>query len=516
MAGFCGNCGTPLQDEGGFCGQCGTKAVPPQAEVFTEPAAPSIDVPGSSAAPPDPAPAAATAPFTAPPVSPPAPPALSASESASNPDAPDSPDGLLATPPLQDFQQVVAPTGKSTVAARTSNSRMVLFVIAAVVIAVLIVAVVRNHKSNAAYDNHESALDAIGFNNPLAITVQLDQVPPIPNGQYNDDNASLAALLIRANYASTQPSPDSAPWWHFNVSGGTLNGNAFTFDAGSRVISSRSDEQSWTEGSVQYFAETITYSIDLNGQLKKVVKAPLDGLTLRFVAMKDPAIGTWQISNDPTRGTKFSQDDVTLLSNRLAAVGSDALGVLTVEIYRARNEAFQEIQNRLASDGTLERNATDPHVLVSKKNQIMFYKGDTINNPQSTTIGALKSYCSALQAAGKSWHLATSQDIQEMIAPVTPSSTVINVIDTPDHRLWEDFSTPESPGFQIITDSAQMYFSYTQTSHDFKAVSYQLQFQGSQFIPSVEQTTYDIIAADADTAPLRGLPIKVVCVANFN
>ena len=420
------------------------------------------------------------------------------------------------SPPRSDFQQELAPTGKSTASARRSNPWIAVSVIAAVVMVVVIVAVVSNRKSNAAYDNHESVLDAIGFNNPLAITVQLDRVSSNPNSQDNDENASLAALLIRSNYASTQPSPGAAPWWHFNVSGGTLNGNAFTFNAGSRVISSRSDEQSWSENSVQYFAETITYSIELNDQLTKVVNASFDGLTLRFVAMKDPAIGTWQISSDPMRGTKFNQDDVTMLSNRLAAVGSGAIGILAVEINRARNEAFQEIQNQLASDGTLERSGTDPRVLVSKKNQIMFYKGDTIINPQSTTIGALKSYCSAIQAAGKNWHLATSQDIQKMIAPVNSSSTVINVIDTPDHRLWEDFSTPDSPGFQFITDSAQMYFSYTQTSHDFKATSYQLQFEGSQFIPSVEQVTYDIIAIDADTAPLRGLPIKVVCAANFN
>jgi len=298
-------------------------------------------------------------------------------------------------------------------------------------------------------------LNAIGFNTPLAITVQLDRVSPDPNSQGVDGNASLAALLIRSQYVSTLPSPNSAPWWHFNVSGGTLNGNAFTFNAGSRVISNHSDKQSWSENGIQYFAETITYSITLNDQLKKVVNPSFNGLTLRFVAMKDPAIGNWQISNDPARGTKFGQDDVTMLTNRLAALGSDALGILAVEVNRARNEAFQEIQNKLASDGTLERSPTDPRVLVSRKNQTMFYKGDTIN-AQNTTIGALKSYCSAIRAAGARWHLATSQDIQKMIAPLNPSSSVITVIDTPDHRLWGDFSTPESPGFQFITDSAQM------------------------------------------------------------
>jgi len=146
MARFCGNCGTPLQDGCGFCGQCGTGVVPQQAEIFTSPVPQSSDGPGSSAAPPDPVPAAATAPFTPPPVSSPAPPALSASEPASNPDAAGPPDGVPPSSPRLDFQQGLAPRGKSTTAVQKSNFLLAAFVIATVVITVVIVAVISNHK----------------------------------------------------------------------------------------------------------------------------------------------------------------------------------------------------------------------------------------------------------------------------------------------------------------------------------------------------------------------------------
>ena len=152
MARFCGNCGAPLQDVGGFCGQCGTRAVPPQAEIFTSPAPQSSTGPASSVAPPGPVPDAASAPLTPPPVPPPATPPFSASGPASNNYAAGSPDGMPASPPLQDFQQVVAPTGKSTAAARKSNSGIIVFVIAAIVLVVVIVAAINNHKPNATYD----------------------------------------------------------------------------------------------------------------------------------------------------------------------------------------------------------------------------------------------------------------------------------------------------------------------------------------------------------------------------
>jgi hypothetical protein len=132
MAGFCGNCGKPLPDVGDFCGQCGTKVIPPQAEIFNAKVPQSSDGPGSSAVSPGPVPDAASALFNPPSVPP------------------------AATPPLWDSQQELATTGKSTTAARRSNFRVVVFVIAAIAIGVVIVAVNSSHIPNVAFDNHGS------------------------------------------------------------------------------------------------------------------------------------------------------------------------------------------------------------------------------------------------------------------------------------------------------------------------------------------------------------------------
>jgi hypothetical protein len=136
----------PLQDEDGFCGQCGTRVVPPQAEIFTAPAPQSTDGPGSSAVPPGPVPGTASIPFTPPPAPPPATPPFSASGPASNADAAGPADGMPASPPRLDFQQELAPTGKSAAAPWKSNPGMIVLLIAAVVLLVVIVAVISNHK----------------------------------------------------------------------------------------------------------------------------------------------------------------------------------------------------------------------------------------------------------------------------------------------------------------------------------------------------------------------------------
>jgi len=63
---------------------------------------------------------------------------------------------LPALPPLWDSQQKLAQTGKSTVAARKSNYRIVAFVLAAIALVVVVIAVISNHKPNMAFDNHGS------------------------------------------------------------------------------------------------------------------------------------------------------------------------------------------------------------------------------------------------------------------------------------------------------------------------------------------------------------------------
>ena len=211
MARFCGNCGAPLQDVGGFCGQCGTSAVPPQAEVFTAPASQPRDDSGSSAAPPDPVPGAASSPSTPPPIPSSVTPPFSASGPAGNNYAAGLPDGAPASPPLPDFQQVLAPTGKSTATARKSKSGIIVLVIALVVLVLVIVAVSTDHLPNVAFDNHGSIsiwktyqypVDGFSAAFPSTPKVSSTQVGPLNLRTYVNVVSETTVLFVTVSKGS--------------------------------------------------------------------------------------------------------------------------------------------------------------------------------------------------------------------------------------------------------------------------------------------------------------------------
>src|SRR5207244_3250933 len=66
-------------------------------------------------------------------------------------------------------------------------------------------------------DFDEAALlQAGGFGNPISMPFQLDQVSTVPAGWSNDQNALVAALLLKTGALAVQPKL-SDPWWQFTM-----------------------------------------------------------------------------------------------------------------------------------------------------------------------------------------------------------------------------------------------------------------------------------------------------------
>jgi hypothetical protein len=215
-----------------------------------------------------------------------------------------------------------------------------------------------------------------------------------------------------------------------------LNGNEFSVTAATRTVTGRSDEKSWSEASVDYYAETISYSINVENNIKTVAGITPSTSTLRLVAYKDPAVGTWQVLRDPVRGTKFNQNDAMALTNQLAAVGAKSLQSLATAIAAAREAAFRQIQSELAAKGILAKSDSNSAVVISRNNNLAYYvKANQFN---SLSLRQAVNFCGAVQALPyQHWRLPTQAELNIIFANG-------RAVDTPDGRVWGPMSQPTS------------------------------------------------------------------------
>jgi len=364
-------------------------------------------------------------------------------------------------------------------------------------------------------DLDEAALlESMSFNAPVVYSIQLDQITDDERQWTDNSQAHLAAPLVVTGYLSVIPNPNSAPWCNFSVDDGAMSGSQLTVTAGTRVITARSKPEKWSAGGVKYFAETITYSIDISDRLDPIVKANIDGQTLRLVAAKDPAVGSWQVTTDTERGTQYAQDDAATISQLVAATGRDSLSALSQAVAQAKQRAFDEIEADLASNGILVRVSDSPNVLVSDQRQLRYYRGDTIPLSSGVTLGSLKQRCADLGAENAAWRLPSADEL----ATVFAREAVL--IDTPDHRLWGDFGEVTPPSFYLLSSSAKKYISYTSSSHIFTTIAYQLEALGRQFKRQFKQVTLMPRGPDPDGAVITDgygnkAFVKLLCVADL-
>lgn len=242
--------------------------------------------------------------------------------------------------------------------------------------------------------------------------------------------------------------PDNAPplYAHFNVVRGSLSGNAATITVAQRTIVSRSNSQSWDEGPLKFYAETITYSIAIDPLLAKVSGQAPTNLQLRLVLVFDPARGAWAVYNAPGRGTTFPNDAVNLLIAQIAKTPI----VIWPYLNNAKTQASSQILQELLASGPVKRSAYDPGVLDDASASLAYYTGYAYNIQGNSTLQNARDMCGRLTIPHYGpWRLPSIQELQNVIVGNLGGGNA-RFADTPDRKLW---GTVIAPVTEILTSN---------------------------------------------------------------
>ncbi len=145
-------------------------------------------------------------------------------------------------------------------------------------------------------------LDAIGFNKPLSLAVQLTDFTDENGIPVQNLNTHLVAALVQGKLLTFSP-VRLAPWYEYTVFGAPLVGSQATFIVGTRANLTRSDERTWTDGTTHYFSETISYDIAPSPAFKFILQKSHQ--SFRLVLMFDRGGNAWVLDRSAT-GTTFN------------------------------------------------------------------------------------------------------------------------------------------------------------------------------------------------------------------
>jgi hypothetical protein len=309
------------------------------------------------------------------------------------------------------------------------------------------------------------ALEALGLNKPIVISASLDRVFD-GQGNFLSENllgasGSTVALVVKSGFLDVVAAPESEPYWRFEPKKGEVKKGGF-FGTGlvyevpiaRREVTGRSNEKTWSEESIKFFAETVTYNIVLDDGIAAVLGQKEFGpFSFRLVMVNDPAVGAWQVSL--IRGTSFNESDALQQVNEaLKRAGTAAEPDLLAKIAAIRdkrssdiNAQYQKIADGLAADGTAARDAADPNVLVSKKNGLAFYVGDI--GPAPNSIMDARGYCAKINTSSyQGWRIPHPNELGSMVQNG-------KLADAPDGRVWgPNLKVPANyQSLLIITDA---------------------------------------------------------------
>jgi hypothetical protein len=356
-------------------------------------------------------------------------------------------------------------------------------------------------------------LNAVEFTKPISVVVQLDQFTDSYGRVQSSDNTNLIAFLANAGFIGILPQTSAAPWWHFNVSGGALENEQFTVLLGERVVTNHSDEKSWSEGAIQYYAETITYSIQLEQGIKSATNAQFNQNSFRLVLMNDPAVGRWQAIVGDVRGTTFNNSDSAAITRELAIEGGGFLNNLVSKISQAITQSSDQIEQQLASQGVIAR-GREPGVVTSKNGNLAFYTTGASFDGRS--LGDIDTYCQALKIGSyRNWRWPTRQELGVLVS----ANGVL--IDTPDRRFWRILTTvgPDQIQFHIPTntfvDNGGTAFNLANLNGDKSTAFYWL-----QELQINQNGTGGFMASPASLRNTAQVPLggdaRVICAADLN
>ena len=348
--------------------------------------------------------------------------------------------------------------------------------------------------------NEGQALAAIKFNQPVAVSFSTAYILDGQGNLNSTLDTQIISLLNKSGHFLVVPNMATRPWWNFALggSGGTVNGVIVDIPVGKRLITKRSAKEGWSEGSIKFYAQTITYMIEFDNNIKPLIGRNLTELTLRVVEYRDPAVGNWQLLTGTNRGTRYNHNESSLVQKTLAAAGTQYLDVTRGNIASAIQTSHNATQNQLAASGIVEKGPF-PGTLLIKKYDLLLYLGDTFPAQPGVTIGRLKQYCSDVRVGNTRWRLPTFNELQKLTQEAR--------LDTPDHRLWGDVG-----GMFIPADNFNLRFNYGGNKNYFEGQAFVMEPITSQF--QFAHRGASISGPTVDSGIINGSQVQALCIAS--
>jgi len=304
-------------------------------------------------------------------------------------------------------------------------------------------------------------LNALGFKQLMFATIQFNP----NNGEIQTDGSfNLAALYTKAGYLRVVPDTASSPWYSLtstDVTTAAYSNGAYILAIGKREIGGRSNERYWTENSVQYYAETISYSIDFPAKIKSALDSQIGAFQVRLVFANDPAVGSWKLSERSDLQSLSSDRDAVV--SGLVAEGAKYAGTLSELLVRARKNAFDQIEHNLAASNVLERAPDNNEVLINKSRHLAYLaRPVSISHPPANTLerwwasgGAytlaeVEAYCAGVHTPHyQNWHAPSAVEMDTVVI----GGPNPRLIDAPDGRLWGQLAVPTIRGGDVESDT---------------------------------------------------------------
>lgn len=360
-------------------------------------------------------------------------------------------------------------------------------------------------------------ISEIGFNNPLTLTVQLDEAYRTDPNFLDGDNMAAIALLWKQGAIVVTPNPDASPWWRFDVHSGNLENEHLTIPIAHREITDRTEVRQWTQQSIPFFAETVQYRVQVDAPFQVAGLGRFEHYSFRLVLNNDPAVGHWT-RQEPNGSGAF--DDTTQLQQAISQAGSGVIGELSHAIGNAKVQAYAQIEQRLSSSGTLSRSPKNHDVLVSTSLGRAYYIHP--NEQSGMTVGGFVHYCRSVRAKGFGpWRLPNDQELAATTQPGVQG--LHELIDTPDRRFWGTIGTPPASGeipfpTATITDNSGNRYdlsnppaeAYGTSIHIFN-LTYQGLFQQNSYSLNINTATGDQLLQRRYDNPMR-----IICVTDLS
>jgi len=354
-------------------------------------------------------------------------------------------------------------------------------------------------------------LNALGFGGAISETVSLTHNLDANAQLPADDAASLIALLFAAKYINVVPNAGAAPYFFFGGVGAHMvdaNSN-MVIPLGTRQIVSRSNQKSWSEGAVKFFAETVTYTVQGAADNPVLKGESVGPYTMRLVLQNDPAVGQWQVNVD--RGTSFAPDqDSKALLQKVLEIGAADLADLNTTIGKTRVGVFDGIEKSLRDSGAIEKTA-DPGVVLSPNAKLAFYISPVdFSHHKLAEIGP---YCASVAAGKYHWRWPVLNELRQVVGQDG------FLIDTPDHRIWGQITTsiPQYMTYEVplnsFLDNDGSLFNLDNLNGGPGTYTYNMQALNIPSVGTGGLASYMTDIHDTAQQEIPGIP-RIVCVAD--